>query len=267
MFFLGKKNREVQHGANRSEEVTLTPGPGDQTPALLPTPPVDTTAGTTTLIAFGTQIRGEIELSGRLQVDGRIEGRILAEGVVVIGRSGQIEGEIRARKLVASGSFHGQAECDEVEILAGGNVTGQVSSMVMVVERGSFFEGESRLKESATAPLPPPPVAAAEVASPPASTPAPKASEAPSPPASPATGAAPTAAPAAAPQQGTAAPAEAKTRKGTTDTPAATTTPVAPAPTQAADTLVKPDPAPVRPETPYASADLLGDVSRAPGKK
>lgn len=59
-----------------------------------------------------------------------------------------MEGTLTAQKLVVTGRFVGTATCEEVEILAGGRVVGQMSSKVLVIERGSFFEGESKLLEA-----------------------------------------------------------------------------------------------------------------------
>ena len=44
------------------------------------TNPVATPAETTSLIAGGTQIRGDVTFNGRLHVDGSVEGALLGEG-------------------------------------------------------------------------------------------------------------------------------------------------------------------------------------------
>ncbi len=43
----------------------------------------------------------------------------------------------------------GEADCEEVEIVAGGKLVGQVKSNILMIERGSFFEGENKIKDSA----------------------------------------------------------------------------------------------------------------------
>jgi cytoskeletal protein CcmA (bactofilin family) len=65
-----------------------------------------------------------------------------------VGKTGLVEGDVISNKLIVNGRFVGTAHCEEIEISAGGKVTGQIISSVLVVERGSFFEGESKLKGS-----------------------------------------------------------------------------------------------------------------------
>ncbi|MBF0284353.1 MAG: polymer-forming cytoskeletal protein [Magnetococcales bacterium] len=102
----------------------------------------------TTIIASGTKIKGEIEIACKLHVDGELSGVILSESLVTVGKTGIIEGEVTARKMVVTGHFVGNAECEEIEILSGGKMAGTISSRVLVIERGSFFEGESKLKSA-----------------------------------------------------------------------------------------------------------------------
>lgn len=83
-------------------------------------------------------------------MDGEFSGQVVSSSIITVGKTGLMEGEITARKLVVTGHFSGTATCDELEILAGGRVQGAISSKILVIERGSFFEGESRLKEPAS---------------------------------------------------------------------------------------------------------------------
>ncbi|MFC1813593.1 polymer-forming cytoskeletal protein [Thermodesulfobacteriota bacterium] len=103
----------------------------------------------TTIIAAGTKIKGEFQSDSIVQVDGKLLGNINSKSLIVIGKSGIIEGEIVSKKVVITGRLLGSAYCDEIEIKAGGKVIGQVTSDVLMIERGSFFEGESKPKENA----------------------------------------------------------------------------------------------------------------------
>ncbi|MBF0186715.1 MAG: polymer-forming cytoskeletal protein [Magnetococcales bacterium] len=105
-----------------------------------------TKRSSTTIIAPGTKINGIVDAESVFHVDGELEGEIRSTGVVTIGRTGTIRGHLKAKKLMVTGVFSGKADCDEIEILAGGNVSGEIASKVLVVERGSHFEGESNLK-------------------------------------------------------------------------------------------------------------------------
>ncbi|MFC1489156.1 polymer-forming cytoskeletal protein [Thermodesulfobacteriota bacterium] len=101
----------------------------------------------TTIIAAGTKIKGEFQGDSIVQVDGKLLGNIDSNSLIVIGETGLIEGEIVSKKLIISGRLLGSAYCDEIEIKAGGKVIGQIACDVLMIERGSFFEGESKPKE------------------------------------------------------------------------------------------------------------------------
>lgn len=103
----------------------------------------------TTIIANGTKVKGEIEVGGNVHVDGEFTGPIRSNRIVSIGKGGHIKGDIVSKKLVVTGHFSGTVDCDEISILAGGKVIGQITSKVMIIEKGSFFEGENRVKDAA----------------------------------------------------------------------------------------------------------------------
>src|SRR5215471_1713450 len=67
-------------------------------------------AAITTLIAEGTVIRGDVEFTGGLHLDGRIEGAISADGadaVLTLSDKGRVMGEIRASNAVINGMVQG----------------------------------------------------------------------------------------------------------------------------------------------------------------
>lgn len=79
-------------------------------------------------------------------MDGEFSGSINSQSIITVGKGGLVEGDVSAKKLIVTGRFKGDADCDEIEILSGGKVVGKIVSKVLVIERGSFFEGDSRLK-------------------------------------------------------------------------------------------------------------------------
>jgi cytoskeletal protein CcmA (bactofilin family) len=103
-------------------------------------------SSTTTIIANGTAIKGDIQLKCHIHIDGKIEGIIKTDGNVVIGKSGIAKGGIRAKNISISGRFDGSIDGDTVEVLEGGKFFGKVLSKEFVIESHALFEGESRLK-------------------------------------------------------------------------------------------------------------------------
>jgi cytoskeletal protein CcmA (bactofilin family) len=64
----------------------------------------------------------------------------------MIGSSGSIKGEIFAEKLVVGGELDGNADCSNVEILAGGKMNGDLVSSNLIIESNAIFEGYSKIR-------------------------------------------------------------------------------------------------------------------------
>ena len=96
-----------------------------------------------TIIAAGTNIKGDITLSSSLHIDGEIEGIIHSDNIVTVGTKGRVTGEIIAKSLVINGVFQGSAESNSIEIMPKGDVKGKLTYNELTIERGANFEGET----------------------------------------------------------------------------------------------------------------------------
>ncbi len=106
----------------------------------------DKQSGGATIIAKGTKLSGDIELECTLHIDGIFDGTINSKSMVTIGKSGVVNGEVFANKVMISGSFSGVIDSEFVEILAEGRVFGKVIAKEFMIEKKGLFEGESRVK-------------------------------------------------------------------------------------------------------------------------
>ena len=103
------------------------------------------------IIAEGAKVKGELQVESNLHVHGEFLGTINSKCTVSVEKTGYIEGEIVSKKLIVTGRFVGTAHCEEIKILASGKVIGRITYSTLVLERGGYFEGECRPKESAEA--------------------------------------------------------------------------------------------------------------------
>ncbi len=83
-------------------------------------------------------------------MDGHLEGTFLSNNLIVIGKRGFVKGELKADKLVVNGEFEGSADCNIVEVLAGGVLRGDVVSEEFIVEAKAKFEGQSKIRSADT---------------------------------------------------------------------------------------------------------------------
>ncbi|EGX7691834.1 polymer-forming cytoskeletal protein [Campylobacter coli] len=101
----------------------------------------------TTVISSGARIEGKFYFSSMLHVDGELNGIVHSESIVVIGKNGNLKGELKADKIVVNGYFEGDLEADSLEILAGGVVGGNISIKDLAIENGGRFNGTSKIKQ------------------------------------------------------------------------------------------------------------------------
>ncbi|MEA1982581.1 MAG: polymer-forming cytoskeletal protein [Campylobacterota bacterium] len=102
----------------------------------------------TTIITAGAKLKGELELSCNLYIDGELDGMIKSSKEVNIGKNGHIKGTVTTERLVVQGYVEGSIDAKIVEIKAHGHVSGEISSSELVIESKGVFEGNSIVKEA-----------------------------------------------------------------------------------------------------------------------
>lgn len=97
---------------------------------------------TTTVIASGSRILGEIHSKNELTIEGEVEGRLILEGGIVVQPSGIVKGDIEAQIVKISGKVEGDVQArDHVEIMRDGRVKGNVAAPRVQINDGAFFKG------------------------------------------------------------------------------------------------------------------------------
>ena len=93
-------------------------------------------------------IKGELNASEDLTIDGKVEGKIeLKDHVLTIGPNGKITADLFAKALVVLGEVNGNiAASEKVEIHEGGSVEGDIVSPRLAIAEGAHFHGSVRLE-------------------------------------------------------------------------------------------------------------------------
>lgn len=103
-------------------------------------------SGGTTLIAEGTRLVGDVHFGGTLEVEGLVQGSILAEegrdALVRIVGKGRVEGEIKAPNVVINGIVEGDVHSSgQLELAPRGRVNGNVYYNSLEMAAGAEVNG------------------------------------------------------------------------------------------------------------------------------
>ncbi len=90
-----------------------------------------------TIITKGTISLGDFIGDDSIHVDGKVEGDIKVNNVVIIGRDGVVNGNIKAQQVLCSGEINGDIISDSIEVLETGRVNGHIKVNKALI-KGSF---------------------------------------------------------------------------------------------------------------------------------
>ena len=103
------------------------------------------------VIASGMRIVGDVESSGVIKVDGRIDGSVTQARQVLLGRGATIKGSIIAEEVVIGGTVEGGIRASErLELQASALVNGDIETKSIVVLEGARINGAVRMSDLAS---------------------------------------------------------------------------------------------------------------------
>ena len=102
----------------------------------------------------GSHIHGELRFDKEFIIQGGVTGSIVSDGVLKVYKGGEIDGEIRVRKAVVSGTVKGELHASEaIHITSTGKVLADLFTPSLTVDEGAFFEGRCSMGNNAGQPV------------------------------------------------------------------------------------------------------------------
>lgn len=95
----------------------------------------------TSVIGAEMQLVGDISFKGKLRLDGKAEGNIHGE-YLILGETGIVSGEIVVNTFVCSGRVAGTVNAQKLYVVKSGFIEGKVETMDLAVESGAVLNGE-----------------------------------------------------------------------------------------------------------------------------
>ncbi len=99
------------------------------------------------IIGGQSEVTGDVNVKGTLQVDGLVKGQIKAD-CVVLSESSRIKGDITANKIIVIGRVEGNLKAEEIiEIRPKGKVIGDIVTNKISVAEGGELNGKVAMSE------------------------------------------------------------------------------------------------------------------------
>ena len=101
-----------------------------------------------TLIGVGTVFEGDIMSDRSIAIEGRVKGRIMAKGDVVVGSEAIVEAEIATEHIEVYGQIIGNVRAyGRLEVGATGRITGNVTAKALAIKEGGNVNGIIRMAD------------------------------------------------------------------------------------------------------------------------
>jgi cytoskeletal protein CcmA (bactofilin family) len=101
------------------------------------------------LLGEGAEFEGTLVFDGRVRIDGKLEGEVKSDGVLILGRAALLRGKVEVGTLIVRGGVvWGDVHAKRlVELYAPGQVHGTIVAPQMYLEKGATLDGRCLMPE------------------------------------------------------------------------------------------------------------------------
>ncbi len=100
------------------------------------------------LLGRGSEFDGKLTFEGTVRIDGNFSGEISTTDTLIVGEGAKVQAEISCGTLLVHGEITGNVTASvAVELHTPARVKGDVTTPSLMVERGVFFQGSSKMPE------------------------------------------------------------------------------------------------------------------------
>ncbi len=115
---------------------------------------MSTTASTSkNTLASDVEIKGNLKFSGELTFEGKLDGEIQTDGILNLGDTAVINGNINAQSVVVRGKVNGNITAKEkIDIKTKTELFGDIRAARLTVEEGVTFVGKTEVNPNKVSP-------------------------------------------------------------------------------------------------------------------
>jgi len=99
-------------------------------------------------VGVDVTFKGTIRYKGKVRIDGRMEGEIFTDGILVIGEKAVLSAKIEAETVLSQGHITGDIlATDKLKLLAPAVFEGSVSTPSLSIDEGVQFNGACQMRK------------------------------------------------------------------------------------------------------------------------
>ncbi|MFQ5750451.1 MAG: polymer-forming cytoskeletal protein [bacterium] len=104
-----------------------------------------------TIIGKGSSFEGTLKVQSTLRVDGKVKGKVTTSDSLVVGKEGNLDGDIAVRNAIIGGKLKGKLKASgKVVLEANSEFNGELKTSKLVIDEGAIFEGNCSMVEAGT---------------------------------------------------------------------------------------------------------------------
>ncbi len=97
------------------------------------------------IIGTGMTFNGDVTFTGKLRLDGTIEGNVKGEHLI-LGETGSITGDVNIDSFTCQGKVRGNINARNLNVVKGCRIDGNVEAVNLLVEGGASLNGEVKVE-------------------------------------------------------------------------------------------------------------------------
>lgn len=104
------------------------------------------------ILTSDVELTGTLKFDSEMIFDGKLDGEIISEGVLTLGKNAVIKGDVRTKTVIIHGTVNGNVTVQErCELKSNAELLGDLKAMRIIIEEGATFIGHSEVTPSQNA--------------------------------------------------------------------------------------------------------------------
>jgi len=124
-------------------------------------------SGSKNVLNSDVEIKGDLRFAGEMTFDGKIEGEIRGDGLLNLGESSVVNGNVDTQSAVLRGKINGNVVTkDKLEIKGKSELFGDIRAPKLTIEEGVTFVGKAEINPNKITPTRAPEIAKPDLTKP-----------------------------------------------------------------------------------------------------